>query len=85
MAYERKKAKYTDLLDQCIFRGWKTWLFAIKIGDRGFPAQSLWRMLSALGIRGGERKRAVRTGDWVKQLRERLVGYGLRGKRRAGS
>ncbi|XP_052256458.1 uncharacterized protein LOC127861820 [Dreissena polymorpha] len=80
MAYERKKAKYTDLLDQSV-PAVGPWLFPIEIGDRGFPAQSLWKKLSALGMRGRERKRAVER----QQQRELLAGYGLRGRRRAGS
>ncbi|XP_052281306.1 uncharacterized protein LOC127878820 [Dreissena polymorpha] len=35
------------------------WLYPVEIGTRGFPAQSLWRMFSALGIKGADRKRAV--------------------------
>ncbi|XP_053380041.1 uncharacterized protein LOC128548701 [Mercenaria mercenaria] len=36
--YERKRAKYTELQEQCKERGWKTWLFPVEIGSRGFPA-----------------------------------------------
>ena len=58
-AYKRKMAKYTELQEQCRSRGWSTWLFPVEIGCRGFPAQSLWRMLGKLGIKAGDRKRAV--------------------------
>ena len=58
-AYERKMAKYTELQEQCGGRGWSTCLFPVEIGCRGFPAQSLWRMLGKLGIKAGDRKRAV--------------------------
>ncbi|XP_053391723.1 uncharacterized protein LOC128554473 [Mercenaria mercenaria] len=55
-AYERKLAKYQDLADACNEAGWKTHLFPVEVGSRGFPAQSLWRMLGALGIKGKVRK-----------------------------
>ena len=58
-AYERKMAKYTELQEQCRSSGWSSWLFPVEIGCRGFPVQSLWRMLSKLGIKAGDRKRAV--------------------------
>ena len=58
-AYERKMAKYTVLQEQCRGCGWSTWLFPVEIGCRGFPAQSLWGMLGKLGIKAGDRKRAV--------------------------
>ncbi|XP_045167230.2 uncharacterized protein LOC123530520 [Mercenaria mercenaria] len=77
-SYERKRAKYTELQEQCKGRGWKTWLFPVEIGSRGFPAQSLWRMLSAMGITGGERKKVIgrlslaaeRASSWLWLKRE---------------
>jgi len=77
-AYERKMGKYTELQEQCRQRGWSAWLFPVKIGCRGFPAQSVWRMLSNLGIKGGDRKRAVgrlgqaaeRASNWLWMMRE---------------
>jgi hypothetical protein len=59
-AYERKMAKYQELAGQCREKGWKTSVFPVEVGCRGFPAQSVWRMLSALGIRGKTRKEAAR-------------------------
>ena len=58
-AYERKMAKYTELQEQCRSRCWSTWLFSVEIGCRGFPAQYVWRTLGKLGIKAGDRKRAV--------------------------
>ncbi|KAI8506762.1 hypothetical protein Bbelb_152030 [Branchiostoma belcheri] len=51
-AHERKSAKYQDLLQQCRDKGWQAWLFAVEVGCRGFPAQSVWKMLSAVGVTG---------------------------------
>ena len=60
-AYERKRAKYDDLMESCRSKGWSTWLFPVEVGCRGFPAQSVWRMLSVLGIQGKARKAAVQS------------------------
>ena len=76
-AHERKSSKYWELKEACQDRGWKTWLFPVEVGCRGFPARSVWTMLKAIGICGATRKRAVRTfGEtaekascWIWQLR----------------
>ncbi|RXN07805.1 hypothetical protein ROHU_035438 [Labeo rohita] len=44
----------------CRGKGWQAWLFPVEVGCRGFPAQSVWRMLTAIGVRGRERKMTVR-------------------------
>ncbi|VDI22183.1 Hypothetical predicted protein [Mytilus galloprovincialis] len=59
-AYQQKKEKYTELMTTCRERGWKAWLFPVEVGCRGFPAQSVWRMLQAMGIVRKARKTAVR-------------------------
>ena len=59
-AFERKSAKYQDLLHDCRGKGWQAWLFPVEVGCRGFPAQSVWRMLTAIGVTGRERKTAAR-------------------------
>ena len=55
-AYERKKGKYAELMEACRRKGW---LFPVEVGCRGFPAQSVWKMLSALGITGRDRKQTL--------------------------
>ena len=75
-AYDRKKANYSDLQEQCKQKGWRMCLFPVEIGARGFPAQSLWKMFSALGIKGADRKRVVgtltaeRASSWLWMKRE---------------
>ncbi|KAK0152385.1 hypothetical protein N1851_006099 [Merluccius polli] len=59
-AHERKATKYQDLVQQCRDKGWQAWLFPVEVGCMGFPAQSVWNTLTALGIRGRERKTAAR-------------------------
>ncbi|XP_069134316.1 uncharacterized protein [Argopecten irradians] len=58
-ANERKRIKYEALLLECREQGWQTWNYPVKVGCRGFPAQSVWRMLSALGLAGRTRRAAV--------------------------
>ena len=77
-ACERNKAKYSNLQEQCKQKGWRVWLFPVEIGARGFPVQSLWKMFSALAIKGANRKRALgtlsltseRASSWLWMKRE---------------
>ena len=79
-ASERKATKYQDLVYQCRYKGWQAWLFPVEVGCRGFPAQSVWNTLTALGISGRERKTAVRrlgeaaerASCWLWNRREEL-------------
>ncbi|XP_052224110.1 uncharacterized protein LOC127839765 [Dreissena polymorpha] len=63
VAYELMKAKYQDLADVCRERGWKTWIFPVEIGCRGFPSQSVWKMFGALGAEGRVRKTTIHALD----------------------
>ena len=74
-AHERKATKYQDLVQQCRDKGWQAWLFPVEVGCRGFPAQSVWNTLTALGIRG----RQLPVG-WGKPQREPLAGSGIGGR-----
>ena len=58
-AYERKKAKYTELLDLCRQRGWCAWLFPVEVGVRGFCSQSIYRLMSAVGTIGREKRKVI--------------------------
>ena len=58
-AHERKRLKYTDLVENCIANGWKTWCFPVEIGCRGFPGNALWRAFKMLGIVGKERRTTI--------------------------
>ena len=45
-------------------KGSQAWLFPVKAGCRGFPAQSDWRMLTETGMTGKETKtKACRMGE----------------------
>lgn len=60
-ANERKRLKYSELQADCASKGWKTYCYPVEIGTRGFAGQSLWRLLSTLGIVGNTRKKAIKT------------------------
>lgn len=59
-AHERKRAKYQELLELCREKNWSAWLFPVEVGARGFPAQSVWKLLQRLGMTGREKRTAVR-------------------------
>ena len=58
-AYERKKGKYTELVDLCRQRRWRTWLFTVEVGVRGFCSQSICWLMTAEGTTGRERRKAI--------------------------
>ncbi|GAA6111674.1 uncharacterized protein LOC122132692, partial [Tachysurus ichikawai] len=59
-AAERKRAKYQQLVEGCRDKGWTCWLMTVEVGCHGFPAQSVWNLLTKVGLRGRLRKAAVR-------------------------
>jgi len=77
-ASERKKAKYTELLNECRERGYRTWLFPIEVGARGFCSQSVCRLMAAIGMTGRDRRRTIqrlsqaaeRASSWLWLRRE---------------
>lgn len=60
-AFARKYDKYQDLVFDCQQRGWNTLLFPVEVGCRGLIARSTVRFLSAIGIRGRERRMVFRS------------------------
>lgn len=71
-AYERKMAKYTELLELCRQQGWRTWLFPVEVGVRGFCAQSVCRLMTAVGTTGRERRKAIQK---LSQAAERASSW----------
>uniref|UniRef100_A0A8W8N2M3 Uncharacterized protein n=1 Tax=Magallana gigas TaxID=29159 RepID=A0A8W8N2M3_MAGGI len=57
----KKELKYQNLVDNIRSKGWIVCVFPVEIGCRGFPAQSMWRSMSVLGIKGKERKAEIQT------------------------
>ena len=59
-----KLARYTDLEADCEIAGWKVHLFAVEVGARGYPAQSLSACLRTLGLKNRPLRKCVQeAGD----------------------
>ena len=79
-AYERKKAKYKKLLDLCKEKDWRTWLFQVEVGVRGFCSQSVCRLTTAVGMSDRDTKSAIqrlsqgaeRASKWLWLRREEM-------------
>ena len=59
-SHERKLSKYVDLVAECEGAGWKSQLFAVEVGARGYASESLNRCLRALGLNIQRVKRCVK-------------------------
>ena len=72
-AYERKAAKYQDLVMASQDKGWKAWCFPIEIGCRGYLGRSASRALNTLGLEKREKatvlreagEQAERSSNWL--------------------
>ena len=58
-ANDRKRTKYTELMELCRKQGWRTWLFPVEVGVRGFCAQSVYRLRTAVRTTGRDRRKAI--------------------------
>ena len=76
--HEFKLAWYEDLAKECRDRGWKTHLFAVEVGARGYAAESLSSCLKRLGFKWRVIKRvsskmadaSLRSSFWIWLLRK---------------
>ncbi|XP_066296191.1 uncharacterized protein [Branchiostoma lanceolatum] len=59
-AYERKKLKYEELVQQYRENGWRTHLYPVEVGVRGFVGASLLRLCRDLQILGKAQAQLVR-------------------------
>jgi len=59
-AHERKLAKYAELVADTRLRGFKCELETVEVGCRGFLGWSACRFVDGLGLRGTEKKCALR-------------------------
>ncbi|CAH1248899.1 GRASP [Branchiostoma lanceolatum] len=59
-AYERNKLKYEELVQECRENGWRTQLYPVEVGVRGFVGASLLRLYRDLKIRGKAQTQLVR-------------------------
>ena len=60
VSHELKLNRYAALVEEARRKGWKTKLWAVEVGVRGFPASSMASFLGEIGISGGERTRILR-------------------------
>jgi len=49
ISHQIKKAKYQDLIDDALTKGWHATMFPIKVGCHGFPETSLCYFLQKVG------------------------------------
>ncbi|KAL4008469.1 hypothetical protein ACER0C_002321 [Sarotherodon galilaeus] len=83
-AHERKRAKYSELVEECRSNGWRARCQPIEVGCRGFAGQSLCRAYKMLGITGANQRRAIKLATnaaeaasrwlWIKRGEEWHVG-----------
>ncbi|KAM7009825.1 scavenger receptor cysteine-rich domain-containing protein DMBT1-like [Tautogolabrus adspersus] len=59
-SHQLKKAKYQDLVDEAVLKGWHATSYPIKIGCRGFPAKSVRYFLQRVGLEAKQLKKATR-------------------------
>ena len=62
-AFERKLARYSELVAECSDKGWKVSCFPFEVGCRGFVARSLQRWFRELGFSNRESKHACRAAS----------------------
>ena len=83
-AYERKREKYSLLVEECRSNGWRARCQPIEVGCRGFAGQSLCRAYRMLGITGASQRRAIKLATdaaevasrwlWIRRGEAWLVG-----------
>ncbi len=60
-AYERKKNRYSDLAAEASQNGWKSTIYPVEVGCRGFVAASTISLLRKMGVRGCSLQQAIKT------------------------
>lgn len=82
-AYERKRAKYSDLATECREAGWKAVICPVEVGCRGFVGSSSARLLRDMGCSGARHRKAMKElaeeaekGSFWLWLRRKEKGWG---------
>lgn len=60
-AYEWKRSKYQELVEQCQRSGWRACCEPIEVGCRGFMGHSLCRVYTLVGIVGAAKRKAIKS------------------------
>ena len=80
-ANEFKQLKYTDLIEECVQRGWKVYSFPFEVGSRGYISKTCTIFLSKIGIGTRQRKSvlhkisqtATKASAWIWKKYQMLV------------
>lgn len=80
-AFERKKAKYSELAEECRKAGWKTTIYPVEVGCRGYVGQSTTRLLRDAGVTGRNLRKA--TKDLAEEAEKGSFWLWLRRKDRS--
>ncbi len=59
-SHQLKKAKYQDLVDEAVVKGWHATSYPIEVGCRGFPAKSVRYFLQRMSLEPKQLKKATR-------------------------
>ncbi len=59
-AYECMNANYLELAAECRKAGWKTTIYLVEVGCRGYGGLSTTRLLREVGVTGGILKKAIK-------------------------
>ena len=74
-AFERKMAKYQELVESCRSRKWRASCCPVEIGCRGFAGRSLCKTFSFLGIAGAKKRKAIRDLSESAELASRWLWF----------
>ena len=80
-AYERKKARYADLVAECQEKGWKATTYPVEIGCRGYAGLSTNRFLRDIGFTAAKVKKVLK--DLSEEAEEGSFWLWLRRKDRS--
>ncbi|XP_026126685.1 uncharacterized protein LOC113108082 [Carassius auratus] len=72
-ANERKRAKYSQLVEDCRSNGWRAICQLVEVGCRGFVGQSLCRAYKMLGITGASQRRAIKLATDAAEVASRWL------------
>jgi len=72
-ANERKRAKYSQLVEECRSNGWRTICQPVEVGCRGFVGHSLCRAYKMLGITGASQRRAIKLATDAAEVASRWL------------
>ena len=84
-AYERKKARYADLVAECQEKGWRATTYPVEVGCRGYVGHSTNRFLRDIGFTTAKAKKVLKDlseeaekGSFWLWLRRKDKGWGNR-------